>query len=293
MLWLKITCPLINISQISLLTTVSYLSPQVTYKVKQKMMISILLCSFLLTGSLFVSADVTETEADDLLEDVAYYEDGNVIHGDGVTFVDDKPEIDIVSISCDCTTEAFIVTLTVKDDFPSGWAEGYEYSLTVFTSSVYGAITIHYETDYRMTSPGGWASNNAYPEFTVTENSLIATIDDMIIDESTINSFEAFAKLDTTDGALYIDWLPDPDDPDSGDDTDDTSESDPVDDSDDSSNSDDQPVGDGTNDDALDESFSEDTETEVPTDSPGFELLFLLVALIGIIGFKRFKGKKN
>ena len=236
-------------------------------------------------------ADVAQNEADDPLEDVAYYEDGNVIHGDGVTFVDDKPEIDIVSISCDCTTEAFIVTLTVKDDFPAGWAEGYEYSLTVFTSSVYGAITIHYETDYRMTSPGGWASNNAYPEFSVTENSLIATIDDMIIDESTINSFEVFAKLDTTDGALYIDWLPDPDEPES-DDADDTTEEDTT-DSNDSSNTDDQPVDDGTNDDTGDEGSSDDAGSEVTTDSPGFELLFLLVALIGIIGFKRFKGKKN
>ena len=236
-------------------------------------------------------ADVAQNEADDPLEDVAYYEDGNVIHGDGVTFVDDKPEIDIVSISCDCTTEAFIVTLTVKDDFPAGWAEGYEYSLTVFTSSVYGAITIHYETDYRMTSPGGWASNNAYPEFTVTENSLIATIDDMIIDESTINSFEAFAKLDTTDGALYIDWLPDPDEPES-DDADDTTEEDTT-DSNDSSNTDDQPVDDGTNDDAGDEGSSDGTGSEVTTDSPGFELVFLLCGLVGIIGFKRFNGKKN
>ena len=35
-----------------------------------------------------VIADVAETEAEDPLDDVAYYEDGNVIHGDGVTFVD-------------------------------------------------------------------------------------------------------------------------------------------------------------------------------------------------------------
>jgi hypothetical protein len=161
----------------------------------------------------------------------------------------------------------------------------------VFTSSVYGAITIHYETDYRMTSPGGWASNNAYPEFTVTENSLIATIDDMIIDESTINSFDAFAKLDTTDGALYIDWLPDPNEPES-DDTDDTTEEDTT-DSNDSSNADDQPVDDGTNDDAGDEGSSYDTGPEVTTDSPGFELVFLLCGLVGIIGLKRFNGKNN
>lgn len=248
---------------------------------------SILLCSFILMGSFSVAADVAQTEAEDPQDDVAYYDDGNVIHGDGVTFVDDKPEIDIVSISCDCTEEAFIVTLTVKDDFPSGWAEGYEYSLTVFTSSAYGMISIHYETDYRQTSSGGWASNNAYPEFTVTENSLIATIEGMVLDESTINSFEAFAKLDTTDGALYIDWLPDPDEPDSDDDADDTN------DSNDSSNADDQPVDDGTNDDTGDEGSSDDTGSEVTTDSPGFELVFLLFALVGIIGFKRFSGKKN
>jgi len=245
-----------------------------------------------------VIADVAETEAEDPLDDVAYYEDGNVIHGDGVTFVDDMPEIDIASIRCDCTEEAFIVTLTVQDNFPAGWVEGYEYSIVVFTSSAYGAITINYETDYRMTSPGGWASNGAYPEFSVTENSLIATIEGMILDESTVNSYEAFAKLDTSDGALYIDWLPDPDDPgsddDTEDDTDDSTEEDAVEDSNDSSNTDDQPVDDGTNDDNdIDESSSEDGGSEVTTDSPGFELLFLLVALVGLIGFKRFNGKKN
>lgn len=257
-------------------------------------MISILLCSFILTGSLSVTADVAKTEAEDKLDDVAYYEDGNVIHGDGVTFVDDTPEIDITSIRCECTEDAFIVTLTVKDNFPAGWVEGYEYNMNIFTSSAYGVITIHYETDYRMTSPGGWASNGAYPEFSVTENSLIATIEGMVLDESTINSFEAFAKLDTTDGALYIDWLPDPDDPGSDDDTDDSTEEDPVDDSNDSSNTDDQPVDDGTNDDNdIDESSSENGGSEVTTDSPGFELLFLLFALVGIIGFKRFNGKKN
>lgn len=260
-------------------------------------MISILICSYILAGSFSVAADVAQTEAEDPLDDVAYYEDGNVIHGDGVTFVDDKPEIDIASISCDCTDEAFIVTLTVKDNFPGGWAEGYEYSLTVFTSSVYGVISIHYETDYRMTSPGGWASNNAYPEFSVTENSLIATIEGMVLDESSVNSYDVFAKLDTADGALYIDWLPDPDEPES-DDTDDTTEddspeADPIDDSNDSSNADDQPVGDETNDDTGDEGSSDGAGSEVPTDSPGFELIFLLVALVGLIGFKRFNGKKN
>jgi hypothetical protein len=256
-------------------------------------MISILFCSFILIGSFSVAADVAQTEAEDPLDDVAYYEDGNVIHGEGVTFVDDKPEIDIVSISCACTEEAFIVTLTVKDDFPGGWAEGYEYSLTVFTSSAYGAISIHYETDYRQTSPGGWASNNAYPEFSVTENSLIATIEGMVLDESTINSYDAFAKLDTTDGALYIDWLPDPDEPGSDDETDDNTGEDPVEDSNDSSDTDDQPVDNGTNDDMVDGGSSDDTGSEGTTDSPGFELLFLLVALAGLIGFKRFSGKEN
>ena len=212
-----------------------------------------------------------------------------------------KPEIDIASIRCDCTEGAFIVTLTVKDNFPAGWAEGYEYNIVVFTSSAYGAITINYETDYRMTSPGGWASNGAYPEFSVTKNSLIATIEGMVLDESTVNSFEVFAKLDTTDGALYIDWLPDPDDPGSDDDTeddnDDSTEEDSVEDSNDSSNTDDQPVDDGTNDDDdIDESSSEnggDAGSGDSSGTPGFELLFLLLALVGIIGFKRFNGKKN
>ena len=242
-------------------------------------------------------ADVAETEAEDKSDDVAYYEDGNVFHGDGVTFVDDKPEIDITSINCDCTDEAFIVTLTVKDNFPGDWAEGYEYSLTVFTSSAYGAITINYETDYRMTSPGGWASNNAYPEFSVTENSLIATIDDMIIDESTINSFDVFAKLDTADGALYIDWLPDPDEPVSNDDTEDTtdeeSSSDSVDDLNGSTENDDQPGADNSNDDNTeDTSATENTGSEVSSDSPGFEIFVLLFVIAGFIVLKKYKRKK-
>jgi hypothetical protein len=57
------------------------------------------------------------------------------------------PEVDIESISVECTNTALIITMTMQGLFPVGHIEGHTYFLNVFTETNYGTITVHYETD--------------------------------------------------------------------------------------------------------------------------------------------------
>lgn len=252
---------------------------------KRKTICTILLCGFFLLSSNFIAANAEIIQSKDTDDDVAYYEDGVVHRDDSVTFIDTMPGIDITSMSCDCTESALIVTLTVKENFPMGRIEGYTYGLEVYTNSNYGLITINYETDYGINNPGGWA-NLGSPEFSVSENTLVATIENLVIDESTIYLLDAFAKFESGDGALYVDWLPDGDE--KGDDeTDDSSENEIFSDSSPVNNSNETiDTTQDLNEDTINNDDTDDTgltQLDEPSETPGFSIFFVLIAFLGLL----------
>jgi hypothetical protein len=253
----------------------------------------ILVCSFFLLSSFNVTGNVAGTSVEDSLDDVAYYEQRSMRRSEDHTFVDTMPEVDIESISVECTNTALIVTLTMQGSFPVGHVEGYTYFVNVFTETNYGIITVTYETDYGSFEPGGWASLGISPEFSISERSLIMVLDDVILDETAVTDISGTARFDAADGGMFIDWLPDGVEKDAADGgTDDEETSD-----DEQDNSDDQSVDNTITEDSediTDESYSsEDTENSVETDSPGFELMFLFLAIAGFIIIYKQKKKEN
>lgn len=241
-----------------------------------------MLCGLILLNIQMVFADTDVLFLEDTVDDVKYYEDNQEIG-----YLDTMHSIDIVSMNCECTTEGLIATLTVKGTIPAGRVEGYEYSFEILSPSDYGLITILYDTDYHMNSPGGYA-NYGTPEFTVSENSLIVTIDDLIIDTSTASSMNTYAKYEENE-SLYIDWIPNKD----KEDTDDEDQSAEDDSSSESDGEEDYSETEGELDGEDKIGFNnskKEGETSVD-ESPGFSLILAVLAIVGLFSLHSLKRK--
>jgi hypothetical protein len=215
---------------------------------------------------LFVTANMvsaTVTFADEK-NDVYYYEDASGDRDYPHTLVD-VPEIDIESISCEVSTVGTTVVLNISGEFPMDFGEDhYSYIIFIFPDKeVYD-----YDNFFLRTNnvDGEWESYFSANEHTYTINggTLSIFFNGMFLNESTVG-FHIDAIHTDADVGADRDWYPDGEEKQSGLDT--------------------STDGDGSDDGSVDN--NDQSNEENTTDTPGFESMWLLVALSVIFFISR------